>query len=310
MIETAFEYVIVDPAFKSLVARNMRLVKLWSGAAWTEGPVYFGDGDVLLFSDIPNDRILRFVPDHSGLLGSVSVYRQPAHNANGHTRDTAGRLVSCEHGGRRVTRTEHDGRITVVADRYQGRRLNSPNDVVVKSDGTIWFTDPPYGIQSDLEGHRGEMEYGGAFVFCFDPATSELRAVAEDFDRPNGLAFSPDETTLYIADSGAPRGPDGPRHIRAFGVDGRNRLTKGRVHADCEAGRFDGFRVDTGGRIWSSTNDGVHCLSPEGALLGKILVPEVVSNVCFGGLKRNRLFITATTSLYAIYTHVNGAQRP
>lgn len=310
MSETAFEYAIVDPVFRGLIARNMRLVKLWSGAAWTEGPVYFGDGDHLLFSDIPSDRILRFVPDHSGLLGTVSIYRQPAGYANGHTRDRAGRLVSCEHGARRVTRTEHDGRITVVADRYQGRRLNSPNDVVVKSDGTIWFTDPPYGIQSDLEGHRGEMEYGGACVFCFDPGTGELRPVADDFDRPNGLAFSPDETTLYVADSGAPRGPDGPRHIRAFDVDGRNRLARGRVLADCDAGRFDGFRIDTEGRIWASANDGVHCLSPAGALLGKILVPEVVSNVCFGGPKRNRLFITATTSLYAVYTHVNGAQRP
>jgi gluconolactonase len=308
--ETIQEYLIVDPSFRRLVSRHMRLIKLWTGAAWTEGPVYVADGDYLLFSDIPNDRIMRFVPDHSGLLGTVSVYRQPANNANGHTRDRQGRLVSCEHGARRVTRTEPDGRITVLADRYQGRRLNSPNDVVVKSDGTVWFTDPPYGILSDLEGFKGEMEYGGAHVFCVDPRTGELRVVADDFDKPNGLAFSPDETILYVADTGVSHTPDGPHHIRAFAVTGDNRLSGGRVLAVCDAGRFDGFRVDTAGRLWSSANDGVHCLSPSGDLLGKILVPEVVSNVCFGGPKRNRLYITATTSLYAVYTHVNGAQQP
>jgi len=308
--ETIQEYLIVDPSFRRLVSRHMRLIKLWTGAAWTEGPVYAADGDYLLFSDIPNDRIMRFVPDHTGLLGSVSVYRQPANNANGHTRDREGRLVSCEHGARRVTRTEYDGRITVIADRYQGKRLNSPNDVVVKSDGTIWFTDPPYGILSDLEGFKAEPEYGGAHVFCFDPRTNELRVAADDFDKPNGLAFSPDETTLYIADTGVSHAPDGPHHVRAFAVTEHNRLTGGRVLAVCDAGRFDGFRVDTAGRLWSSANDGVHCLAASGDLLGKILVPEVVSNVCFGGPKRNRLFITATTSLYAVYTHVNGAQRP
>jgi gluconolactonase len=308
--DVIFEYVIVDPRFRQLISRNMRLVKLWTGAAWTEGPVYVADGDYLLFSDIPNDRMLRFVPDHSGLLGSVSVFRQPSNNANGHTRDRQGRLVSCEHGARRVTRTEHDGRITVVADRYRGKRLNSPNDVVVKSDDTIWFTDPPYGIQSDLEGYRGEPEYGGSHVFCFDPRTGELRVAADDFDKPNGLAFSPDEKTLYVSDTGAGYDPGGPRHMRAFDVSDDNRLTQGRVFARCDAGRFDGFRADTEGRIWSSANDGVHCFAASGELLGKILVPEVVSNVCFGGRKRNRLFITATTSLYAVYTQVNGAQRP
>jgi gluconolactonase len=308
--DTVFEYLVVDPAFRRLVSRNMRLVTLWTGAAWTEGPVYFADGGHLLFSDIPNDRILRFVPDHTGLGGSVSVFRQPANHANGHTRDREGRLVSCEHGARRVTRTEPDGRIVVVADRYQGKRLNSPNDVVVRSDGTIWFTDPPYGILSDLEGFRGEPEYGGAHVFCVDPRTGTLRVVADDFGRPNGLAFSPDEGTLYVADSGVPGAPDGPHHLRVFAVDAAGRASGGRVLAVCDAGRFDGIRVDTGGRLWAAANDGVHCLDPAGALLGKILVPEVVSNVCFGGPKRNRLFVTATTSLYAVYTHVNGAQWP
>jgi gluconolactonase len=310
MAETLGEYLIVDPSFRRLIARNMRLVRLWTGAAWTEGPVYFGDADHLLFSDIPNDRIMRFVPDHTGLLGTVSVFRHPASHANGHTRDRQGRLVSCEHGGRRVTRTEPDGRITVLVDRYQGKRLNSPNDVVVKSDDTVWFTDPTYGIASDLEGWKGEPEYGGACVFCFDPRTGELRAVADDFVAPNGLVFSPDERLLYVADSGASLRPDGPRHLRRFTVDERNRLAGGGVLADCDAGRFDGVRVDTEGRLWAATNDGVHCLGPSGELLGKILVPEVVSNVCFGGPKRNRLFVTATTSLYAVYTHVTGAQRP
>ena len=305
MSETIGEYVVIDPVFRGLIARNMRLVQLWTGAAWTEGPVYVADGNYLLFSDIPNDRIMRFVPDHSGLQGSTGVFRQPANNANGHTRDMEGRLVSCEHGARRVTRTELDGRISVLADRYQAKRLNSPNDVVVKSDGTVWFTDPPYGILSDLEGWKGEQEYGGAYVFCLDPRTGDLRVVADDFDRPNGLVFSPDEKTLYIADTGAGLG-----HMRVFDVSADNRLSGGRVLAKCDAGRYDGFRVDTAGRIWSSANDGIHCLAPSGELLGKILVPEIVSNVCFGGLKRNRLFITATTSLYAVYTHVNGAQRP
>jgi gluconolactonase len=310
MTETLGEYLIVDPAFRRLIARNMRLLQLWTGAAWTEGPVYFADGDVLLFSDIPNDRILRFVPDHTGLEGTVSVYRHPSSNANGHTRDRQGRLVSCEHGARRVTRTELDGRISVLADRHAGRRLNSPNDVVVKSDDTVWFTDPTYGILSDLEGHRGEPEYDGAYVFCFDPRTGDLRVVADDFVAPNGLAFSPDERLLYVADTGASHRPDGPRHIRRFAVDERNRLTGGEVFVVCDAGRFDGFRLDTGGRLWAGANDGVHCLGPSGDLLGKILVPEVVSNVSFGGPKRNRLFITATTSLYAVYTQVNGVQRP
>jgi gluconolactonase len=209
-----------------------------------------------------------------------------------------------------VTRTEPDGRITVLADRYQGKRLNSPNDVVVKSDDTVWFTDPIYGIASDLEGWKAEPEYGAAHVFCFDPRTGELRVAADDFVAPNGLVFSPDERSLYVADTGASLKPDGPRYLRRFTVDERNRLAGGDVFAVCDAGRFDGVRADTEGRLWGATNDGVHCLAPSGELLGKILVPEVASNVCFGGPKRNRLFVTATTSLYAVYTHVNGAQRP
>jgi gluconolactonase len=306
----ASPYDVIEPAFRRLVGGNMRLVRLWTGAAWAEGPVWFRDGDFLLFSDIPNNRMLRFVPDLSGLGGTVSVFRRPSNNTNGHTRDLEGRLISCEHGGRRVSRTEHDGRVTVIADRYMGKRLNSPNDVVVKSDGTIWFTDPPYGILTDLEGWQGEQEYGGCHVFRFDPRKGELEVAADDFVKPNGIAFSPDEKILYIADTGASHDPDGPRHIRAFDVDESGRLTRPRVFATCDVGLFDGFRCDTEGRIWTSAGDGVHCFAPDGTLLGKILVPEVVANVCFGGLKKNRLYICGTTSLYAIYTHVNGAMRP
>jgi gluconolactonase len=310
MSEASHEYAILDLAFTTLINLNARLVKLWTGAAWAEGPVWFGDAHQLLFSDIPNDRVLRFVPDLSGLGGAVSVFRQPASNANGHTRDREGRLVSCEHGARRVTRTEHDGRITVLADRWQGKRLNSPNDVVVKSDGTVWFTDPPYGILSDLEGWKAELEYGGCHLFRFDPRSGELVAAADDFVKPNGLAFSPDEKRLYVADTGASHDPDGPRHIRAFEVGEDNRLGGGEVFATCDAGLFDGLRTDTEGHVWTSAGDGVHGYAPDGRLLGKILVPEVVANVCFGGPKRNRLFICGTTSLYAVLTQVNGAQRP
>ena len=253
---------------------------------------------------------MRFVPDHTGLQGTVSVYRQPCNNTNGHTRDLQGRLISCEHGGRRVSRTELDGTVVTLVDSWNGKRLNSPNDVVVKSDGTVWFTDPPYGILTDLEGWQGEHEYGACHVFCFDPASGELRVVADDFVKPNGIAFSPDEKILYIADTAASHEPDDPRHIRAFDVSDKGKLKKSRVFAACDAGLFDGFRLDTAGRIWSSAGDGVHCYAPNGDLLGKILVPEVVSNVCFGGLKKNRLYICGTTSLYAVLTHVNGAQRP
>jgi gluconolactonase len=310
MADTFGEYVVVARPFGRLIGGNMRLRKLWTGAAWAEGPVYFRDGDYLLFSDIPNNRILRFVPDHTGLDGTVSVFRQPSNNTNGHTRDREGRLVSCEHGSRRVSRTELDGTVTVLADRWDGKRLNSPNDVVVRSDGSIWFTDPPYGILTDLEGWRGELEYGACHVFCLDPDTGELRVAADDFAKPNGIAFSPDERILYVADTGFTHDADAPRHIRAFDVADDGKLKNSRVFATCDVGLFDGFRCDTEGRVWTSAGDGVHCYAPGGDLLGKILVPEVVANVCFGGVKRNRLYICGTTSLYAVLTHVNGALVP
>jgi gluconolactonase len=288
-------YEVLDERFRSCFNRHARLETLWTGGRWTEGPVYFPALRSLIFSDIPNDRMLRF----DECDGRTSVFRQPCGHANGHTLDRQGRLVSCEHSGRRVSRTEHDGRITVIADRYQGKRLNSPNDVVVKSDGSVWFTDPPYGILSDYEGNKAESELGKNHVFRVDPSGA-VTSLADDFDRPNGLAFSPDEKRLYIADSGA------PRHMRVFDVGADGRLANGALFAACTAGRFDGFRVDTAGRIWTSTDDGVHCYDPDGTLLGKIRTPEVLSNVVFGGARRNRLFITGATSLYAILLPVNG----
>jgi len=310
MAEQYLEFVYVDWAFRGLVNRNQRVQKLYSGCAWAEGPVYFRDGDFLLWSDIPNNRILRFIPDLTGLGGTVSVFRQPSNFTNGHTRDREGRLVSCEHGGRRVSRTELDGTITVLADRWQGKRLNSPNDVVVKSDGTVWFTDPPYGHKTDLEGHKGESEIGRNYVFRFDPRDSSIAVAADDFTNPNGIAFSPDEKRLYIADTGKSFDPNGPLHIRVFDVRGDNTLANGKVFAAPDTGASDGFRCDTEGNVWTSAGDGVHVFNPAGALLGKILIPETVANVCFGGQKRNRLYICGTTSLYAVYVHANGCARP
>ncbi len=300
MIEgTGFE--LLDPRFKRCLIGHARVERLWTGSRWAEGPVWFAAGRYLVFSDIPNNRMVRF--DETD--GSVSAFRHPANNSNGNTIDRQGRLVTCEHLARRVTRTEHDGSITVIADRFEGKRFNSPNDVVVKSDGSIWFTDPPYGILIDYEGGRAEIEQDGCFVYRVDPS-GEISIVADDYVKPNGLAFSPDESLLYIADTGASHDPDGPAHIRAHEVREDGTLGPGEVLAECSVGLFDGFRVDSEGRIWSSARDGVHCLSPEGELIGKIQIPEIVSNVCFGGAKLNRLFICGTTSLYSAFLAVNG----
>ena len=299
------DFEVGDERFRYMMQGNAWVEKLHGGMLWAEGPVWFADGQYLLWSDIPNNVILQYA---EGL--GVRVWRHPANNTNGHTRDREGRLVSCEHGGRRVSRTEHDGSYTVLVDRYKGKRLNSPNDVVVKSDGTIWFTDPPYGILSDYEGKKSKSAIGANYVYRFDPKTKSLTVVADDFDKPNGIAFSPDEKRLYVADTGGSHDPDGAHHIRVFDVIGGRKLARGRVFAEISPGLADGFRLDTDGNVWTSAGDGVHCFSPRGALLGKILVPEVVSNVCFGGPKRNRLFITATTSLYAAYICQVGAQRP
>lgn len=289
-------YEVLDERFADCIRNSARVERLYEGCRWAEGPAYFPAGRYLVWSDVPNDRMLRWDEP----TGTVGVFRQPAAYTNGHTRDPAGRLVSCEHGNRRVVRTEHDGSTTVIADRHDGKRLNSPNDVVVSSDGAVWFTDPSYGIDSDYEGHRAESEIGGCHVYRVDPATGACAVVADDFDMPNGLAFTPDERRLYVSDTGA------PRHMRVFDVDGAS-LSGGDVFATCTTGFFDGFRLDEAGRIWTSAGDGVHCYEPDGTLTGKILLSEAAANVTFGGPKRNRLFICATTSLYAVYLLVNGA---
>ena len=284
---------------------SARVEKLFEGTRWAEGPAYFAAGRYLVWSDIPNDRILRWDEP----TGHVGVFRSPAGYTNGHTVDREGRLVSCSHGARRVERTEHDGSITTIADRYDGKRLNSPNDVVVSSDGAVWFSDPTYGIDSDYEGFAAESEIGASNVYRVDPQTGACAIAADDFVKPNGLAFSPDESMLYIADTGASHADDGPRHIRRFAVasDGR-RLGAGSLFAECTRGLFDGFRLDTEGRIWTSAGDGVHVYDPDGTLLGKVLIPETVANVAWGGEKYNRLYICATTSLYAVLLPVRGAK--
>jgi gluconolactonase len=281
----------LDERFGRVGDRYLEL--LWSGARWTEGPVYVPSGKYLLFSDIPNDRIMRW--DETD--GSVSVFRSPAGYTNGHTLDRQGRLVSCSHGERRVERTELDGSITVIADRWQGKRFNSPNDVVVASDGSIWFTDPPYGILSDYEGHQADPEIDGCHVYRVDPSGAVER-VADDFQRPNGLAFSPDESKLYIADTEA-------GHLRSFDVDG-GRLIGGEVFVESPGGNLDGLRVDTEGRVWAAADD-VYCFHPDGTHLATLPIPQpAASNLVFGGPKRNRLFITATDSVYSILLNAKG----
>lgn len=292
---------VVDERFRALVVGHEVVERLWTGGRWLEGPVWFGDGRFLLFSDIPNDRMLRWTES----TGAVDTFRRPSGNSNGNTRDRQGRLVTCEHLGRRVTRTEHDGSITVLADSYRGRRLNAPNDVVVHSDGAVWFTDPGWGIAFHYEGDKAEEEIP-RYVFRIDPVTGELEPVIEGTDRPNGLCFSPDGSLLYVVDVG---------HIRVFDmVDGRP--ANGRVFAEMSPGGPDGVRTDTGGNVWASAGDGgpgfdgVHCFHPDGTLLGRIHLPETCANLCFGGVKKNRLFITASRSLYSVYVEALGAQHP
>ncbi|WP_288408043.1 SMP-30/gluconolactonase/LRE family protein [uncultured Herbaspirillum sp.] len=301
----ATPYEHLDPRFAALVVPSARLDCLHSGSRWTEGPVYLPATDEVIWSDIPNNRLMRWSEG-----AGTGTFRQPSDYNNGNTLDREGRIVGCLHGARAVVRTEHDGSRTVLASHWQGKRLNSPNDVVVKSDGSIWFTDPAYGIDSDYEGHKADSEIGGCHVYRIDGQSGQLALVSDDFERPNGLAFSPDEKLLYIADTGRTHRPDGPHHIRVFEVGGDDRLGGGRVFATISPGLADGLRLDERGNVWTSAGDGVHCYAPDGSLLGKILVPEVVSNVCFGGPRNNRLFITATSSLYAIYLAVNGARRP
>jgi gluconolactonase len=293
MHNTPVSFDVHDERFR--LACDAYLECLFSGGRWTEGPVYVPSGRYLLFSDIPNDRMMRW--DETD--GSVSVFRSPARYTNGHTLDRQGRLVSCEQGARRVTRTELDGSVTVLADRWEGKRFNSPNDAVVSSDGAVWFTDPPYGITSDYEGHRAEPEIDGCHVYRIDPVSGEVERVADDFERPNGLAFSPDERRLYIADTA--RG-----HIRSFAVEGAS-LSGGEVFAESPGGNFDGLRTDVEGRVWAAAAD-VNCFHPDGTHLATLPIPQpAVSNLVFGGPKRNRMFVCATDSVYSILLGTNGA---
>lgn len=298
-------YEVIDSRFRGLFNPNAPILQIASGMSWVEGPAWFGGGRYLVWSDIPANRIMRY--DETD--GSVSIFRQPSGNTNGHTVDRQGRLISCEHGGRRVSRTEHDGTVVTLADRFEGKRLNSPNDAVVKSDGSIWFTDPSYGIDSDYEGNKAESEIGACNVYRIDGDTGDISVVITDMVRPNGLAFSLDETQLYVADTGATHVPGTPAEIRIYDVsaDGRS-VANGRQFCLSTAGLFDGFRLDADGRIWTSAADGVHCYDPDGTLIGKIRVPELVGNLTWGGAKFNVLYICATTSVYAVRLMVNGAK--
>jgi gluconolactonase len=295
---------VLDTRFSTYTLGNVHLERLYTGCRWSEGPTYVPAGRYLVWSDIPNDRVMRW--DETD--GSVSTFLQPAMNHNGHTLDRQGRLLACEHRGRCISRIEHDGRRSVLADRFEGKRLNSPNDIVVKSDDSIWFTDPTYGIDSDYEGDKAVSEIGLSQVYRIDPQTGAVTAEVADMVRPNGLAFSPDEQWLYVADTGASHVQDGPRHLRRYAVseDGKS-VHSGSLFATASIGLFDGFRCDMDGNLWAGAGDGVHCIAPDGTLIGKILVPEVVANVAWGGPKRNRLFICGTTSLYAIYLRNTGA---
>ncbi len=300
---SAFES--LDPRFASYVMVHAQPERIAEGCRWTEGPVWFGDANCLLFSDIPNNRILRWIEG-----AGVSVFRQPSGYANGHTRDRQGRLVSCLHGPRAVVRTEPDGRITVLADRFEGRRFNSPNDVVVKSDRSVWFTDPHYGIAMDYEGEGRAEEEMPCRVYRLGP-DGALSVASDAFSCPNGLCFSPDERTLYIAETGRVGERDIEREIRAFPLseDGV-RLGEGRRFYAPAIGHADGFRCDEHGNLWTSAGDGVHCVAPDGTLLGRIRFPNTVSNLVFGGRHRSRLFVCATTEVYAIFLNVRGAEAP
>jgi gluconolactonase len=291
---------ILDARFERCVRPGAPIERLADGCKWAEGPAYLEGG--VVWSDIPNNRMLRW----DEATGAVSVFRAPSDFANGNTLDPQGHLVTCEHGTRRVTRTEADGSITVLADRFDGKRLNSPNDVVVRSDGSVWFTDPSYGIDSDEEGYQAESEIGACHVYRVDPGSGEVRIAADDFVMPNGLAFSVDERRLYVSDTGATKIEGGPAHIRVFDVGDDGSLSGGEVFATSTAGLFDGFRFDTDGRLWTSAGDGVHCLDPDGTLIGKVRLSEETANVVFGGPARDRLFITASTSLYSVALAVRG----
>jgi gluconolactonase len=293
---------ILDPGFTKYRVNSAKVERLGTGYRWSEGPAWFGDGRYLLWSDIPNNRILKWEEE----TGAISVFRKPSNNANGNTRDRQGRLLTCEHDARRVTRTEYDGTITVIAERFEGKPLNSPNDIVCKSDGSIWFTDPPFGVLGLYEGHRATPELP-TNVYRVDPSSGRLAVVAGDVNRPNGLAFSPDESSLYVVEAGT-----SPRSIAAFDVVGGTRLARRRTLIDAGPGTPDGMRVDVDGNLWIGWGmgeeglDGVAVFNAEGKPIGRIDLPERCANVCFGGAQRNRLFMAASTSLYSLFVNTQG----
>jgi len=291
--------------FHRYAVPDAKVEVLHSGMSWGEGPVWFADTETLLWSDIPANRMYRWAAGQP-----VGVFREATNHTNGNTLDRQGRLLSCEGTTRRVVRTETDGTRTVVADRYQGKRFNSPNDVVVKSDDSVWFSDPDYGLLSEYVGDGGKSEIDACYAFRVDPRTREVRAVITDMMRPNGLAFSPDEKILYVADSGKSHTPDGPHHIKAFDVKPDGSLAGARIFAVIDPGLSDGLRVDADGNVWTSAGDGVHCIAPDGEVIGKIRLPEAATNLAFGGPGRGHLFVTGITSLYRIATGARGAQRP
>jgi gluconolactonase len=299
-------YEVRDEAFARLIDPDARLVTLFDGTDFGEGPAWFPAARSLVWSDITNDRLMRY----DECTGAVGVFRQPSGFANGNTIDREGRLLTCEGGNRRVSRTEHDGTITTVASHYEGKRLNSPNDVVVKSDGSIWFTDPSYGIDEAKFGGGGAAEIGGQNVYRVDPHTAEVKLVCNDFVQPNGLAFSPDERLLYIVETGGTHVKDLPFTMRVYDVtDDGKRLANGRLFATCSPGVFDGFRLDEEGNVWTSGGRGVHCYAPDGAWLGSILIEgQQVTNLVFGGPGRRRLYITGLRSLFSVEVAVSGVK--
>ncbi len=306
MTREGFE--ILDERFEHLLLPESKLERLATGGIWVEGPVYFyNDGDeYVLWSDIPNNRMMKWSP-----TDGASVFRQPSNFSNGNYRDLEGRLITCEQGTRCVSRTEHDGTIVTIVDNYHGMRFNSPNDVVVKSDGTIWFTDPAYGILAGTnEGTPSPHELPGDFVYRYDPASDALTIVASDFVKPNGLAFSPGEERLYIGDTAGSHDPHGNHHLRVFDVVDGKTLANGQLFVEITPGLPDGFRFDHNGYLFISSKDSIQVYTEGREKLGRIFVPETVSNCTFGGSDKNKLFITAGTSLYTITLNTRGIQVP